>query len=353
MKFNADPTITFNDKTTGPAPEIIVPKVEPEHVTMEIYTDVPKKFMAKYNRYEPVIKDSTQMMTAKTCFRRYFYQIVLGRVSKESAIYFAWGSAYHKFREVLEMTYGVGEACPPVFSAERAMEAFTAAVNAGMTYWRKYGADQPVGSRFEFMTAGRLLASFQTAYEHWQREKMQGRIKVLAVEQVFNVALPNGDRTSGRADQIVRWNERLWGRDFKTTSKDEKYYNRTIEPNDQFTRYTYAESELTGEPIQGQMIEVLYNAKSTKTTQKGPNIFTLLASRTQWQVEEWTKDEEIWRWMLTKCREEDRYPMNESSCAFCEYHSVCTKPSEAAMMAQLESYFVVRPWDNSKIGVSD
>jgi hypothetical protein len=345
VTFNADPTKT-DAATTLAEPEPVV-------VSMEIYTDVLKRFMKKYNRFEPVSKDHTQVITFKTCPRKYFYQIVLGRVAKEEAIYFAWGSAYHQFREWLEKAYGLGASRPAQYDVERAGDAFTAGVNAGMNYWRKHGQDQPVGSKWEFMTGERLLRSFMTAFAHWTREKQQGRIEVLAVEQLFNVRLPNGERTSGRADQIVRWNGRLWGRDFKTSSKDEAFYQRQVEPNDQFTRYTYSEAELCGEPIQGQMIEVLYNAKSTKKETKGPQVFTLVASRTTYQVQEWVQDEIMWRKFIDLAREEDRYPMAEVSCPFCPYHSVCTKPSEEGMMAQLESFYVVRPWDNAKIGLAD
>ena len=327
--------------------------LSPTEVTMEIHEDVPKLFMKKFPRYEPVSKDHTQIITGKTCYRKYFYQIVLGRVSKEEAIYFAWGSAYHKFREVLEIAYGVGSYRPVVFDGNKAIDAFTAAVNEGTAYWYKRGSDQVVGSKFEWMTGARLLASFNVAFEHWAREKKQGRIEVLATEQLFNVPVSAGQRTSGRADQIVRWNGKLWGRDFKTTSKDEAFFTRMIEPNDQFTRYTYAEGLLTGEPIQGQIIEAMYNAKSTKKQKKGPEIFTVLASRTPYQIERWRTEEVFWRGLLDKCREEDMYPMVEVSCPFCPYHSVCTKPSEEGMMAQLEAFFVVRPWDNSKIGLAD
>jgi hypothetical protein len=318
--------------------------------TMEIHRDVLKLFMPRYDRYEPLIKDHTSVITYKTCPRKYFYQIVLGRVSKEEAIYFAWGSAYHRFREILEKAYGLDR---KGYDETTAIDAFTEATNAGMKVWRERGKDQAVGTQWEFMTAARLLSSFQVAFKHWAQEKKQGRIQVLAVEQLFNVALPNGERTSGRADQIVRWNSQLWGRDFKTTSKDEKFYNRTIDPNDQFTRYTFAEAELCGEPIQGQIIEVMYNAKSTKTTTKGPTIFSLIASRTERQIKRWVEEEMFWRETITRSRDADMYPMVENSCAFCPYHSVCTKPSEASMMAQLESFFVVRPWDNAKVGVID
>lgn len=325
---------------------------------------VPKReFMAKYDRYEPRIKDSTQIMAAKTCLRKYFYQIVLGRVPQKSAIYLTWGSAYHKFREHLERFYGFGHDKPVKFDEAKSMEAYLYALEIARKYWQKEAVPEPIGSDFDFMTEARLIKSCATAFKHWKKEKLQGIIEVIAVEQAFNVQLVDGSSTSGRGDQMIRWNGRLWGRDFKTTSKDAKFYARGIEPNDQFTRYTVAEGKLAGEFVQGQFIEVLYNGKSTggyqskktgKTTpivEKGPEIVEFQTSRTPYQLRVFEQEAGIMNKIIDVCREADVWPMQEVNCPFCPYHSVCTKPTEGGMMAQLEGYYDVRPWDNTKVGV--
>lgn len=319
-------------------------------VTMETHEHPNKTFMARYERYEPVILDHTAMITAKKCLRMYFYQIVLGRVTKEEAIYFAWGSAYHKFRHVLELKYGFGPTMPPKWDEEKAISAFGDASLAGLQYWQKHGADQPVESKFGFMTTARLLKSFKVAFAHWTNEKKRGGIIVLAVEQAFNIQLPDGSSRSGRADQIVRWGGKIWGRDFKTTSKDGAFYGRTIDPNEQFTGYTYAEAALSGEQVQGQLIEALYNNKATKYKENGPEILELTASRTAYQLKMWEKEHMFYKRIIDMCRAEDTWPMEEVGCSFCPYHSVCKQPSESSMMYQLETAYHIRPWDNTKIG---
>lgn len=295
---------------------------------MEI-ENVPKRtFMSKYERHEPLIKDHTSVIAAKTCLRKYFYQIVIAKRPKEDAIYFAWGSAYHKFREILELTKDLPKA-----------------MTAGAGVWQaKQGANPPVGHKFEFLTAERLIKSFTVAYEHWQEEKRQNRVEVLAVEQPFNVELADGSFTSGRVDQIVRWGGKIWGRDFKTSSKEGMFYSRSLEPNDQFTRYTFAESKLAGEPVQGQIIEVLYNSKK-----EGPRISTYTAARSRYQLEQWEKENIHFNKIISLSRNEDVWPMQEVGCPFCPYHSVCKLPSEAAQMAQLDAEYVTRPWDNTTI----
>ncbi len=319
-------------------------------VTMEIYRNVKRQFMQEFDRYEPVILDHTATIAAKQCLRKYFYQIVLGRVPKEDAIYFAWGSAYHTYREWLSRSYGVGDDTPKVFDEKKAMEAHTIAVNKGLDYWKSRGRDQDTESKFSWMTAARLLMSFNKAFMHWMAERKNGKIIVIATEQPFNIQLPDGSWRSGTADEIVRWNGQVWGRDFKTTSKDTAFYQRNLSPNEQFTGYTYSEGKLAGTDCQGQIVELLYNSKTLKSKgEQGPEIVSLIASRTKWQLEQWEQDTMFWKKVIDMSREADIYPMTEVSCSFCPYHQVCTSNNEAAMMNQLKSEYVVRPWDNTKI----
>lgn len=282
--------------------------------------------MTKYERYEPVVRDHSSLIAAKTCKRKYFLKIVLAFRPKQTPTYFAFGSAYHKFREVLERTKDV-----------------TKALTATINYWSKHGEEPGINAKFNWLTGPRLLASCKVAYDHWKKERDRGQVEVIAIEQFFQVTLSD-DRTviGGRADQILRWNGKLWGRDFKTSSKMGKFYDRTLEPNNQFMLYTVAESKLSSERVLGQLVEVMYN-----TDKEGPKVVPLMTSRTEDQLNEWEQDIIFYTRLLDICREADRYPMEESQCPFCEFHSVCKAPSEGAMMGQLESNFHQVPWDYS------
>ena len=307
------------------------------------YALVPtRKFMPRFDRVEPKILDATAMNEYKDCPRRYFFKIVLGFTPKETAVYFTFGTAYHKFREELELNKG----------------DFKGALLRALAYWDKeQGDDPPVGSgKWEFMTRLRLMQSCKFGFDQYTKEKEQGFIEVLSVEQPFNVELVpgSGEYTSGRFDQIIRRNGKVWGRDFKTTSKQLMYYERGLTPNDQFTRYTFAESLLTGERVQGQLIEVLFNAKGTKAgTNSGPEIRTYIVSRTDFELADWLQNELFMRKTLQSSREADVWPMNEKGCTFCQFHSVCKMGNEGAQANKLMSEFVVREWDNTKVGVDD
>lgn len=302
----------------------------------------PYRFMPALQRMEPLILDHTAIIAAKQCLRKYFFQIVTGHTQRgPTPMYFAFGSAYHKFREVLDEEYMKGN------TTTELKLALTAAVD----YFAKAtgGKNPPVGDKFDFLTQERLIQSCGVAYKHWQKEKAQKKIEILAVEQPFNV--PVGDTsefTSGRFDQIVRWNGKVWGRDFKTSSKEGMFYQRGLDPNDQFTRYTYAEQKLAGVRVEGQIIEVLYNSRKA-----GPTITTYLSSRTQWQLDDWEKDELFTRKVLDMCREEDRWPKHENSCPFCPFHSVCKMGSEGSQVAKLKAEFTQKAWNNMTIHLVD
>jgi len=283
--------------------------------------------MAKYERYEPKIRDHTAIITAKTCLRKYFLSIVLGFRPKQQKEYFTFGAAYHHFREVLQKSSDL-----------------QTAIGSVIKYWAKNGHDPKPDTQWDFLTGGRLLQSCNVAYAHIKKIEATGQIQILSAEQVFQVMLSDGKTAiGGRADQIVRWNGKLWGVDFKTSSKMGQFYERTLEPNNQFTLYTLAESKLHGERVLGQRIEVLYNTKK-----EGPKIVTLMTQRTEDQLLRW-EGEVIWfeNNIIAKCREEDMYPMEESQCPFCPFHSVCKQPTEGAMMAQLDTHFNQVPWDYS------
>jgi len=289
------------------------------------------------------------MIVAKECFRKYFFRIVLGFTDKDTPPYFTFGSVYHKFREILELKYMES----PTKDDKELDNMILFAIQAALVLAKKLKMTDPmVGTKWEFMTKARLVESCMVAGKHWKREKLMGEIEVLAVEQNFNIEVkdenenPTGIFIGGKADQILRWRGRLWGRDFKTSSQNQEgWYIRSLDPNDQFTRYTWAEAQLNGEHVEGQLIEVMYNAKSTKTTKKGPKIYPHMATRTEWQLKRWIKEQIFFSKLLDQCREEDIYPMEEKSCVYCIFHSVCKKGSERAMIAKLQAEFKHEPWD--------
>jgi RecB family exonuclease len=303
------------------------------------YAPIPLKRRNKtLERFEPLIADHTSTDVFKECPKKYFFKIVLGYRSAGGEIFFAWGGAYHKFREILDKSGNIATA-----------------TEAGRALWKeKQGKDPEVGSKHDFLTEARLIKTFLAAYKHWEQEKKQGIYEILDVELPFNVELPDGSRSSGRIDAILRWRGRVWVRDYKTSSQEGEFFERSLEPNDQFTRYIFAAQQLCGEPVQGALIEVMFNKRDHKTdrgkSDVGPTIKPYMTARTNEQVMNWAEDTMHWNRMITHCRETDTWPMNETSCRYCEFHQVCKLPTEPAQEYALKSSdYVHSPWDNTKV----
>lgn len=308
---------------------------------MEIHKHDNPRFMVNFPRNEPVLIDSTALTTFMTCPRKYFYRIVLGFTPKETPPYFSFGAAYHKFREILTRS-----SQDIVDGKQRsAGEAFLIALEAALTYAKKHHKDPKVGTSFDFLTTERLKLSCIKAYEVWLKERKLGQIIVLEAEQPFVLQLSDGRWITGRCDELISWSGSLWARDFKTSSKTGPWYERGLEPNDQFTRYTYATSKLSGRRVKGMVVEVLYNTKK-----EGPKFEVYMTGRTPGQLEVWEREHSWWADVIDKSRKEDCWPMNPKSCTMCEFHNVCKTTTESAQMSKLRADFKVDPWDASKAG---
>lgn len=298
-----------------------------ETYPIESYNKGNLRLLPTLERCEPKVQDSTAIMNGESCMRKYFYRIVVGRVPKSSNMQLIWdfGSAYHKFREILEKSNDFKEAYKIILNTKL-----------------------PVASakKYEHLNLERLSKICFLAYEHVQKEKAQGKIKVLQTEAPFNVKLEGSDiYFGGRADQIVEWNGKVWGRDFKTTTKEINYFSRGVKPNDQFLRYYVGESLLhtpNGSGfIEGILVEVMQNLP-TKST-----IHTIPVQFSSYQVNQWIEEQ---KWfndhVLKSAREKDIWMMQPHNCGFCDYHSVCANgTNERAIEYKLRNDFIYRPWD--------
>lgn len=302
---------------------------------MPMFPNLPRK--------EPILRDSTAVTRYMECPRKYFYSLVLGYKKAETQPYFAFGNAYHKFREVLEIHW---MADPQLSNGQ---DYILSALDRAIKYAKKHLIPGEKGTKWEFMNVDRVMKSCLKAAEHWKREKAEKRIEVIAIEQPFQIVLPDGEVIAGRLDQKILRGGKPRGRDFKTSSINGAFYVNQLSPNDQFTRYTYAENKLVGwdendpndrPPVAGQDIEVLFNTKTT-----GPIIETYPVDKTRTELMTWLKEQEYWHKLMRISREEDMYPMNTKSCAFCEFRKVCSMSSETMQQSYLKNNYKHEPWD--------
>lgn len=288
-----------------------------------------KNFLPNLQRVEPKARDSSATSVYKECPRKYFYRIVLGFQVKVPQPYFSFGTAYHKYRELLEIhtESGMDRDMAHASAAGAAMELHT---------------DVAATGKWKYLTKTRLLEAIMVAYDYWKMEKKIGKIKVLGSEVDFAIVDDDtGMIVSGKIDQIISVNNRIWIRDFKTSSKIGPYYERGLEPNDQVTRYLWAVSKLTGKTPNGAYFEVLYQTEKEK-----PKIHTYTPTRTPYQLNTWLNEQRFWETQITRSRETDIWPMNERACAYCDFHLVCKSFNDAHIERNLKEHFKFDPWDS-------
>lgn len=329
-------------KRKNPLDKVHIEKREEPGLSNVEYEDHPnKRFMKEFSRHELKNKDHSGLIVAKKCLREYFYKEVINVVpAGEKNIFYPWGTAYHIFRQRLSEYYGYGENEPKNYDSEKAKEAFKKAAREGTEYWMKHGEDQKPDTKYDWYTAERLYSSFKIAFEHWVLERKQGRIKVIAVEQYFNMQLVDGKFVQGRIDEAVIYNNDLWGRDFKTTQKPKDWFEKSLKPNNQVRTYSHGNATLAGRECRGLIIQSMYNAKSTKKEQKGPDVYELMIEVTKDELVQWEIEQTHWNKILEFCRDNDTWPQSEVNCSYCDYQPVCSKPTEAAMVYTLQNKYV-------------
>lgn len=292
-----------------------------------------RKLLPTLPRHEPTSMDHTATKCFKECERKYFYRMVLGRTAPEGEweAVFAWGTSLHKFLEVL---YETGDAGVAMQASEKLFKP-------------------PTKPSFMFQDKNRWVMTVVELTKFYLAEKAAGNIQVLAIEQPFHIVFPDGITIGGRFDQLVKWNNRVWIRDWKTTSKQENWFAQQLDPNDQAIRYIYAASSLThGQQPDGIPTKVIDGVLFTAITNMktvGPRVKPISSSRSITQVRQWVKEQMFIHRKMQTCREEDIWPMNEANCTFCDYRVVCSQSSEAAMESMLRGSFLLKPWKHEEV----
>lgn len=291
----------------------------------------------------PEAFDNSMLSTFQRCPRKAFYEYYLDRASDGKNWSIQFGVAYHRFREVLEKAYI--SACRkddrPLHAVEDKL--FDLAWSEALKVEGGF-EDPPAESRKSYLHKTRLLSSCEDAFENWREEKRGSTFDVIYAEQPFELELPNGEYYTGRMDQIVRLNGRkLWVRDFKTTSRMGRTYAKNFDPNNQMTGYVWAAQQLSGQDVEGVIIEVLYNTKNN-----GPEFHQFLSTRTPEQVAEWEREISYEVDTARQYEEDMMFPKRTTACSDyggCFYRDACSKSHWRTRERWLESNTIHSHWD--------
>lgn len=273
---------------------------------------------------KPKVYDFSMTNTIIRCGRKGYYQYGLHRASVGTNFAIQYGVGYHKFRETIEQLWlKQKEKLDFDIRIIRDKKFQTVVFQHGWNECTKDWKEPPLGHKHDFLTKNRLASACDQAFETWTHEKQSSRYEVLFTEQAFDLALPSGRRYGGRFDQVLEWNRRLWLRDFKTTSRMGKTYGLQFDPNNQFTGYIWAAEKLSGRPIEGVIVDLVYNTKT-----KGPEFHEFLVTRTRNQIDWWIENIEFELEEIDRMYEKDVWPQRTGSCGDyggCYFRDACKK----------------------------
>ncbi len=286
------------------------------------------------------VSDFSTMSTYQRCGLKGFMQYSINRSPCGVNFPIQFGVAYHKFREILEISY---KKAPPENLGDREWQQkiYTVAWRiASLSF-----VDPPHDHKKAYLTTARLESACSQAFDIWLNEKASNRYEILFSEQSFDLELPSGRRFGGRFDQILEWNGNLWVRDFKTTSRMGKTYSQTFDPHNQMTGYVWAAQILSGRRVEGVIADVVYNTKN-----QGPTFHEFLATRNTGHIERWVQTVDFELGEIDRMHEEMCFPMRTGAChdfGGCYFRDCCKKTGWYMMEKWLASNTDESHWDFS------
>lgn len=260
--------------------------------------------------------NSTSLEPAKSCARKYYYQVVLGLRSKARSVDLEFGKhyataleRYHKYRA-------------QDIDHENALYEVIA-----LTLTETWEGDRPREPNHPTKNRFTLIRSIIWYLEEYREDPCKTIILAdgkPAVELRFSFKLTDEIWLAGHLDRIVEYAGEYYVQDQKTTGSSlGSYYFNRYNPNNQMSLYSIASEVMWATPVKGVMIDAAQIAVGFTRFMRG---FTF---RTKGQSEEWLRDtqyaiEKIWD------AERHGWPMNDSACMMyggCEFRDVCSKDS--------------------------
>lgn len=286
--------------------------------------------------------DSTSLVLAMECPRKYYYRMILNLVPKgDKNVHLLFGGIYASALELFYKRRALGD------SIEDALRA--AVRDALERSWNKE-KNEPYIFDDANKTRSTLLRTIIWYVDQFAVEDKNSiqtyhlRDGSPAVELSFSVPLTNDILYCGHLDRVVQYGNGLYWMDQKTTkSTIGPYFFESFRLSNQFIGYTWAGQMILHEPLQGGIIDGAQIAQGFSRFERAPIPFNA------GQLQEWHEDTiEHIRTMQDYTRR-GAFPMNRTSCGNyngCEYKELCTR-SPAIRDRFIQGNFVhpEKPWD--------
>ncbi len=301
--------------------------------------------------------DSTSLGAAKTCFRLYYYTIILGWQPKDLSPHLTFGLLVHSGRERYYHAKAKGQEHE---EALRGVVAWVLEETWNKTLSRPWISDHPVKNR---LTLLRTLVWYLDQYGPSDGLETvilaSGKPAVeLSFEFDSGYSTQDGEdiQLCGHLDRIARLagTGQTYIDDTKTTqyTLSSSWFNK-FTPNSQFSLYCIAGKVVWKEPIQGLIIDGVQVAAGFSRFGRE------LIPRPPEVLDEWMTATGKWLQMLEQCALDGQraeaagrdasegWPMNEASCdkyGGCQFQPICGRAPKAREI-WLQAGFRRRVWD--------
>lgn len=289
--------------------------------------------------------DSVSLGALKTCPRLYQLSIVEGWCSREEAIDLEFGILAHAGRERYYHARANGSDHDSAVSLALDF-VLTASWDSELDRPRSVFCQDSYKNRF---TLARTLVWYLDQWENDPLEQVILASGKPAVEVSFKFELdfaPDQDggfypnyQLCGHLDRLVRFNERLWVSDLKTTkSEPGSFFFEHFSPDNQMSLYSLAGKVVAGEQTAGVIVDAAQVAVGFSRFRRG------LIARTEAQLEEWLRSLRVLLRQAEQYARENFWPQNDRACYRCQFRSVCGRTPQVRDSI-LASEFTKRTWD--------
>lgn len=320
-------------------PKYITPfRSRRNNVTLMDSEPLMRQSFSSRNPFLQIAWDSTSLGELKTCPRKYYYNLILGKVARADNVHLIFGVAYHHAQQAFH--YAI---------AEGATEhvATISAVRTALKDTIGWKSDDHHKNRYN------LIRTIIWHIDQFGADDPATTIKLAngkpAAELSWRFDLGINTQTTGEPitlcghlDRVVMFHNKPWILDYKTTKQSitDKFFDR-YSPDNQISTYSYAGKIVYNIEVEGIIVDAAQILVNGTRFQRG------FAHRSPEQIYEWRSELDWWLQLAEYCATKEHWPQNDKACFMyggCVYREICGKhPAERPLW--LDVAFENRLWD--------
>lgn len=264
--------------------------------------------------------DSSTLVVADDCLRKYFYRIRRGLVPKTESVHLIWGGIY---ASSLEQFYKL------IYAGQDRETALLAVVREALTASHGHDFNHKKKTRISLIRSIIWYLDEFGDETYSSIKTLRKRDGMPAVELSFMFELSDDILLTGHLDRVVEFAGDKWVMDQKSTGSyvGANFFAQFDHPNIQMSLYSYAGRIVLNTPIAGVIVDAVQVSETDTRFVRG---FT---QRSPAKLEEFVENTLYLIDKVNQANRTGKYPMTPSSCSKysdregfggCPFRSICT-----------------------------